>query len=145
MVINRLKTTMLALEWLVKFQTRELPLKLLIVSQKIFCKSKKKHLGSPQWIFSLFSSWNCVSNSSFKSRKNKDKQFGGLGLILVQLGPCIYGINMFYVNRNITKFDKIVLSRSLVNPILQYWWCPFYHKYKYFCQLKLEIACWVVP
>ena len=47
---------------------------------------------------------------------------------------------MFYINKNITKFDKIIFYRCLINPIFQYWRCLFFINMNIFRQLKLEIA-----
>ena len=41
-------------------------------------------------------------------------------------------------NRNITKFEKIIFGRCLVNPIIQYWRCLFFHKYKCFSSFEAE-------
>ena len=59
--------------------------------------------------------------------------------------PCIiydtaidvkYGFTHIFVNRNITKFDKIVFVRCSVN---QYWGCLFFTNINIFRHLKLEI------
>ena len=73
------------------------------------------------------------------------RDFADTMLIVVQIN-CIffffYNIRFqtFYINRNITKFDKTVLSsrRCLENPIIQHWRYLSFINVNTFCHRKLE-------
>ena len=48
--------------------------------------------------------------------------------------------DVFYINRNITTFDKIVFGKCFFNPIIYYWRCLFLIKIDTFHHFMLEIA-----